>query len=221
MNIRPYLCIPLLVAATSAYAVDPPTAARASRQETTGVASGMVIGAAAAGPFGAMLGAATGAWLGDRLHREHSARMLADRDLAMARAGGQGLETEVLFRTGDDQLRPGDVDRLQHFAALLATLPGARVHVAGFTDPRGGADYNAQLSARRAAAVAAQLTAFGIDTQRLAIEAHGAGASAALPAVAGTVPDLDGYAFERRVSLRIEADAVRPAATSAAVARRD
>jgi outer membrane protein OmpA-like peptidoglycan-associated protein len=47
-----------------------PVRQKASKPETTGVLSGLAIGAAAAGPIGAIAGAAAGGWLGDRLHRE-------------------------------------------------------------------------------------------------------------------------------------------------------
>lgn len=47
-----------------------PVRQKASKPETTGVLSGLAIGAAAAGPIGAIVGAAAGGWLGDRLHRE-------------------------------------------------------------------------------------------------------------------------------------------------------
>ncbi|MGH8300164.1 MAG: DUF456 family protein, partial [Steroidobacteraceae bacterium] len=41
----------------------------ASKQENIGVFTGLAVGAAAAGPIGAMVGMVAGAWLGDRYHR--------------------------------------------------------------------------------------------------------------------------------------------------------
>jgi outer membrane protein OmpA-like peptidoglycan-associated protein len=225
IHIRPRIalavCAALCGVSTAARAADAPASTRASPQESTGVASGLLIGAAAGGPFGAMVGAATGAWLGDRLHREHTGRLHAEGDLAAARDGGHGLETQVLFRTGDDQLRASDLELLQRFATLVKGLPQAQVRVAGYADPRGDAEYNAQLSARRAAAVAAQLLACGVTPDRVQVEAHGAHPALAAKAGAGTAPDLDGYAFERRVQLRIETGAATRTTTPAAVARRD
>src|SRR3981189_648344 len=46
----------------------------ASKQENIGVVTGLAVGAAAAGPVGAIVGAAAGAWLGDRYHRQAAAR---------------------------------------------------------------------------------------------------------------------------------------------------
>lgn len=41
-----------------------------SKEESIGVVSGLAIGAAAAGPFGAIAGMALGAWVGDRMERQ-------------------------------------------------------------------------------------------------------------------------------------------------------
>jgi outer membrane protein OmpA-like peptidoglycan-associated protein len=51
---------------------------KTSKQESIGLGSGAVIGAAAGGPIGLILGAAFGGWLGDRFHNEKSARLAAD-----------------------------------------------------------------------------------------------------------------------------------------------
>jgi outer membrane protein OmpA-like peptidoglycan-associated protein len=42
---------------------------RPSKKENIGVATGLLVGAAAGGPVGAVFGAAAGAWVGDRWHR--------------------------------------------------------------------------------------------------------------------------------------------------------
>lgn len=225
IQIRPRIalavCAALCVVSVAARAADVPASTRASPKETTGVASGLLIGAAAGGPFGAMVGAATGAWLGDRLHREHTGRLHAEGDLAAVRDGGHGLETQVLFRTGDDQLRAPDLELLQRFAKLVNELPQAQVRVAGYADPRGDAGYNAQLSARRAATVAAQLLACGVAAERVHVEAHGADQALAATTATAAAPDLDGYAFERRVQLRIDTGPGAVTTRKVAVARRD
>ncbi len=58
-----------------------PVRQKASKPETTGVLSGLAIGAAAAGPIGAIAGAAAGGWLGDRLHREKQLAQSLSREL--------------------------------------------------------------------------------------------------------------------------------------------
>jgi outer membrane protein OmpA-like peptidoglycan-associated protein len=51
--------------------------------------------------------------------------------------------------------------------------PGLRVVVAGHADPRGGADANAALAARRAQAVVAELARLGVPVTRLQAVTYG------------------------------------------------
>ena len=64
-----------------------------AKEESIGLGSGAVIGAAAGGPIGFVLGAAFGGWLGDRFHREHTARLEADERAAQASAHAGSLQT--------------------------------------------------------------------------------------------------------------------------------
>jgi outer membrane protein OmpA-like peptidoglycan-associated protein len=72
------------------------------------------------------------------------------------------------------------------------------VAVAGFTDPRGSDAYNDELSLRRAQNVAAVLMSAGVPAERICIEAHGK------TAAADADGDLDSYALERRVTIRLQ-----------------
>ena len=92
----------------------------------------------------------------------------------------------------------GAFEQLKKVGALANTMPEMRVRVSGFADPRGTDEANATLSKERADAVATVLAAQGVDASRLVIEAHG---EAETTAAEG---DLDGYALERRVVVRIE-----------------
>src|SRR6266513_1304499 len=74
----------------------------------------------------------------------------------------------------------------------------ARARIAGYADPRGSDAYNDELSLRRAQAVAAVLMSAGVPGERILIEAHGKTESTS---AAG---DLDAYALERRVTVRVE-----------------
>jgi outer membrane protein OmpA-like peptidoglycan-associated protein len=211
-----------------------------SRQQNIGFATGITIGAVAAGPVGAVVGAAAGAWLGDRYHRQqaNAATLTADLDhseaqraqltaqvtqlddsLAQARARDEQLGAtlqqadqlglDVSFRTDDDGVAVQAMGPLLKLGALVASLPQAQLRVAGYADPRGSLAYNEQLSRRRACSVAAVLTAAGVPQERILIEAHG---NAQASAADG---DLDAYALERRVTVRVELPA------SGQVARRD
>jgi outer membrane protein OmpA-like peptidoglycan-associated protein len=197
----------------------------ASKQENIGMISGLTVGALAGGPFGAVIGAATGAVLGQRYHQQSQEKesLAADLsqtkavstklqgDLAMTRDQGEklgmaversrDLETSVGFRTGDSTLADEDVVRLQKLGALAGAVGKVKVRVSGYADPRGPEHLNTALSERRADAVAHVLIQAGVDASQIVVEAHGAADS---KTAAG---DLDGYAFDRRVTVKIERDA--------------
>lgn len=229
------------VALATAYAgetTDKPGAG--SKRSDIGALSGVAVGALAAGPIGAVLGGAAGALLGDRYHRQaQSSAALAedlrrseaqreqlvhdvaqlDGTLSQARARSAELTTQlsrtdqlgldVSFRTGDDSVAAQAMSPLLKLGALAASLPHAQLCVAGFADPRGTDAYNDALSLRRAANVAAVLASAGVPQERIRIEAHGK------TEAADADGDLDAYALERRVTVRLQL----PAATE--VAARD
>ncbi len=211
-----------------------------SKQSDIGALTGLAVGAAAAGPVGAVLGAAAGALLGDRYHRQAEARaaLTADLDhseaereqlrlsltqldssLAQARSHGAQLDQtlqqtdeltfEVGFRTDDDSIPAARMPPLLKLGALLASMPQARARVAGYADPRGSDAYNEELSLRRAQGVAAVLMSAGMPRERILIEAHGRKESTSAR------DDLDAYALDRRVTVRLELS------DSGQVARRD
>jgi outer membrane protein OmpA-like peptidoglycan-associated protein len=181
------LCVTLALP-VPAGAADTSTGAtgKASREESTGVASGLVIGAAAGGPFGAIVGAATGAWFGDRFHAQRRAAMAAGN-----------LTHQFGFRTDSSTLEPDAVEALRQIAELAQRLPGTRMRIVGGADPRGEAQYNLTLSQRRAAAVAEVLVEAGVDPARLDVQGLGAMADATV------TPDPDGWAFARRVTVTL------------------
>jgi outer membrane protein OmpA-like peptidoglycan-associated protein len=186
------------------------------------VLTGLAVGAAAGGPIGAVVGAAAGAWIGDRYHKQavanqeltsnldkseaervHLASSLSESTAERARladlaARSSDLATDIGFRTDDASLTDESVTRLKKLGALASAVPGAKVRIAGYADPRGADAYNLALSQRRADAVAAILKDAGLGADRMVVEAHGAGAATCAEG------DLDGYAFERRVTVRIE-----------------
>ena len=211
-----------------------------SKQSDIGAVTGLAVGAAAGGPVGAVLGAAAGALLGDRYHRQaqSSAALTADLDhseaersrlslsvaqldgsLTQAQAHGAQLDQtlqqtdelglDVSFRTNDDSISTRAMSPLLKLGALVVTIPQARVRIAGYADPRGSEAYNSELSLRRAQGVAAVLMSAGVARERILIEAHGKSESDSADG------DLDGYAFDRRVTVRLELP------RSAEVARRD
>jgi outer membrane protein OmpA-like peptidoglycan-associated protein len=219
-----------LVTALPAHAQDTVTVRHAaSKQENIGVVSGLAVGAAAGGPIGAIVGAAAGAWMGDRYHRQIVARNemaaglqksegdrtrlaqnVTELNCSLAHEQERGekldlalqstdeLQTDVSFRTNDDSIQTQAVPPLMKLGALAAALPDAKVRVSGYADPRGSVAVNEALSKRRADAVAAVLTSAGVAPDHLIVEAHGKSESQT------SAGDMDGYAFDRRVTVRIE-----------------
>jgi outer membrane protein OmpA-like peptidoglycan-associated protein len=79
----------------------------------------------------------------------------------------------TLFPYDSDQLVTGAREPMQRFAASLAKYPGTRTLIVGHTDSRGNADYNADLSERRAQSAAAVLAAGGIAPARIGTAGRG------------------------------------------------
>jgi outer membrane protein OmpA-like peptidoglycan-associated protein len=216
-------------AVSAAYAAESPDKPRGgSKQEDIGAVSGLVVGAVAGGPVGAMVGVAAGAILGDRYHRQAQSRAALAEDLkrsetqrgellhnvaeldgslSQARSRNEELASQlartdqlgldVSFRTGDDSVAAQAMSPLLKLGALAASLPQAQVCVAGFADPRGSDAYNDELSLRRATNVAAVLTSAGVPREHIRVEGHGKTEAREADG------DLDAYALERRVTVRL------------------
>ena len=200
----------------------------ASKQENIGVVSGLAVGAAAGGPFGAIIGAAAGAWLGDKYHKKAVENATLSNDLSKSEAQRQALTknigdlhsellaqkqasqfgavlsqtddlgTDVSFRTNDASINATSLSPLLKLGALAAAMPDVKVRVAGYADPRGSEELNDKLSKDRADAVAAVLAQSGLGPDQVIVEAHGKSESESCDG------DVDGYAFDRRVTVRIE-----------------
>jgi outer membrane protein OmpA-like peptidoglycan-associated protein len=213
--------------------------------EPIGFVTGGVIGAFAAGPVGAVVGAGLGTWLGNRVHRagdatkaeatvaalqtdktalqgEKSALLneknaLAETNRSLTARlddlthkvetaqntkpdGSEvldGLQGDVLFRTGSAEITPEIAHQIQMLAQAVAKSPALKVRVDGYADPRGTIDTNLKLSEARANAVRDLFLAAGIRDEVLEVNAYGKSQS--------TAADSDGYALERRVRLTLQA----------------
>ena len=89
--------------ALPAYSQDQvPQQQRASKQENIGVTTGFAVGAAAAGPVGAVIGAAAGAWLGDRYHKQAttSSTLTGTEVFVRSMAGASRLSTGKVLVAG-------------------------------------------------------------------------------------------------------------------------
>lgn len=143
---------------------------------------------------------------------ELHAALARERELAANAADmgmlADGLEFAVGFRTNSatppDELSAG----LEALAMLIGAVPSLEIHLEGYADPRGTDALNAELSLARAEAIRQRLVLGGIDPERIHVTAHGAVASAEDP-----VADPDGWALQRRVSIRVESREGRLAAS--------
>ncbi len=202
--------------------------AAASKQENIGVGSGAIVGAIAGGPVGFIIGAAIGAKLGDTMHskseridslqgtlqnsQQSAAVLQRDVDelntevehlqntarpelISLMQAG---IDMDLLFRTDEFALTDTTGDRLAQMAATLANMPGVRIQLDGFADERGDASYNHVLSEKRVEFVRSLFITAGVHPARISTSAHG-------ESVAQN-PDVDSYALERRVSVKLFID---------------
>lgn len=129
--------------------------------------------------------------------RDDAARAEAARVL-------DGLQGDVLFRTGSAEIPPETEHEIKVLAGMLAKSPALNVKLDGYADPRGGSEMNLKLSQDRANAVRDLFLAAGVPEASLEVNAYGKAQSVA--------DDSDGYALERRVRLTLEAPAPAPVA---------
>lgn len=203
---------------------------RTNKREAAGIGSGLAVGAILGGPVGAVVGAALGGWVGDKFHRETTARVEVEQQFASAQSDLDALEhemrgsseriasleskirfeerkyrealqealnTQIFFKTEEAELHEESVARLGQIAKLVGSMDGFVVKLAGHADARGQQEYNAQLSAARAAAVRDALVAAGFPNSRILVTAEGEAMATADEA------DLDAMALERRVHIEL------------------
>ena len=115
-----------------------------------------------------------------------------------------GMQGDVLFRTGSAEITAEIAHQLQVIAQAVAKSPQLKVRLDGYTDPRGSEESNMKLSQDRANAVRDTLLAAGVTQDMLEVNAYGKTQS--------TATDGDGYALERRVRLTLRMDS--PAAVA-------
>jgi outer membrane protein OmpA-like peptidoglycan-associated protein len=135
----------------------------------------------------------------DQLSHSVEAAQSAKDEVAQVEAAKvlDGLQGDVLFRTGSAEITPEMANGIHVLAEAVAKSPALKVRVDGYADPRGTADANLKLSEARANAVRDLFLAAGVDEEALEVNAYGKSQSVAA--------DSDGYALERRVRLTLQA----------------
>jgi len=149
--------------------------------------SGAIIGAMAGGLFGltrdgdnkilkgavgAGIGAAVGGVVGGLLDRQAAdlAAAMGNDDVTIRNTGSELIVTmpqDILFDVDSTYVNPSLQDDLRAVASNLNQYPDSTVVVVGHTDNSGTAEYNQDLSARRAGAVASILINSGVDALRV------------------------------------------------------
>lgn len=84
-----------------------------------------------------------------------------------------GMSSKLLFGTNEATLAAGQRESIGELAQALLSVDIHRLRVEGHTDDYGTAEYNQQLSERRAQAVADALIAAGIPAQDLQVAGMG------------------------------------------------
>lgn len=84
-----------------------------------------------------------------------------------------GVIEGINFKTGSAQITAGSHGILDRAARVLGDYPDVRIEISGHTDSRGKADYNRDLSARRAQSVKDYLIGKGIKEDRMTTIGYG------------------------------------------------
>ena len=219
----------IIIATVATLALGSQTAfAEPTKEERVGVGSGAVIGAFAGGPVGLIIGAAIGGKLGDSFGNksdrietlqsslERSQESVANLERGVDELSGEieqlqnianpelvslmqaGIDMDLLFRTDEFALTDTTGDRLAQMAASIAGMNDVRIKLDGFADERGDETYNHTLSEKRVEFVRNLFISAGVHPTRISTSAHG-------EAVAQE-QDVDSYALERRVSVKLFID---------------
>jgi outer membrane protein OmpA-like peptidoglycan-associated protein len=202
----------LVLAGCAAYQGAPRTVKGAGIGAAAGAGTGAAIGAIVGGGKGAGTGAAIGAVVGllggglignymDQQAKEMEG-VLAEQD-RLRRNQEQlqvAMASDVLFSSGSATLQPGGRDKLRQFASVLNRYPRTTVQIIGHTDSRGTEQSNADLSQRRARAVADELITDGVSAGRLTTLGRGA----TQPVAPNDTPE--GRLQNRRVEINVNPD---------------
>jgi OmpA-OmpF porin, OOP family len=127
-----------------------------------------------------------------------SGKVVGAKDMAASiKASGKIDLYGILFDSAQATIKPDSKATLAEVASLLKSNPQLRLQIIGHTDSVGGADYNMDLSLRRAASVVSALVGqYGITADRL----KSSGAGLTMPVASNDTEE--GKAKNRRVELK-------------------
>ncbi len=107
---------------------------------------------------------------------QQAAELQRQIDVLQAKHTDRGLVLtlgDVLFTSGQADLKMGATGNLNKLVAFLNRYPDRTVAIEGYTDSVGSEDYNQGLSERRAESVKSYLTGQGIGSMRLSASGKG------------------------------------------------
>lgn len=216
MPIRPHLPLALcaILALTACVPPQPTPGGDPQNRTRDGAVIGGAIGAVAGilagddaeerrrgAAIGGLIGAGVGAAIGNNLDRQAAELEQAlDSRVGIVNTGDRLIVTmpqDLLFDVDSALVRADLRADLRVLASSLQDYPDTTVDIIGHTDNTGSAEYNQNLSARRAASVAAILSDGGVTRTRL--RAFGRGEDD--PIASNLTPE--GRAQNRRVEIVI------------------
>ncbi|MEM1237902.1 MAG: OmpA family protein [Pseudomonadota bacterium] len=168
----------VLGACTNPETFDPnaPDQNRTQQGAIAGAVAGGIIGLARDGEakdavIGAALGAGAGALIGQQVDKQEAElRAQLGSDVQIIRDGNEltvRMPQDILFDVDSADLRPDLQGDLVSLADSLQRYPDSTVTIVGHTDNTGTAEYNQNLSQRRAEGVAGILLANGVPSSRV------------------------------------------------------
>jgi len=120
--------------------------------------------------LGAVIGGAAGALIGQRMDKK-AEELDQELESAEVERVGEGIkvtfDSGLLFDFDSAALRANAEQDLAEFAESMQDFPETNILIVGHTDSKGSADYNQQLSERRAGSAADYLTQRDLDSDRL------------------------------------------------------
>jgi outer membrane protein OmpA-like peptidoglycan-associated protein len=154
--------------------------------------------------LGAAIGGAAGAYIGNYMDKQEAEfrQALAQSEAAQVTREGNllaiTLKGDVTFDTDSTVVRPGLHNEIDRIAQVMVQYPETQIIVQGHTDSTGGAEYNQNLSERRAEAVKNLIIQRGVSPYRITSIGYGESQPVATNATAV------GRQMNRRVEIRIK-----------------
>ena len=200
---------------TGCYTYDPYTGEKKISDTTKGAgigaAAGVVVGLLTGGDaaahrknalIAAGVGALAGGAIGNYMDRQQAQLRhdLAGTGVSVTRMGDNitlNMPGNITFKTGSSELDPSFYKVLNSVNLVVKKYDKTVVEVAGHTDNTGAAEYNQQLSERRAGSVAQYLESQGLANNRVVT----VGAGETRPVADNSTPE--GRQANRRVELTL------------------